>query len=104
MASTTPKMLLRMWDQLSDLFSHDQMADNWSKIDFHDHTPGRGVQIPTEGIFDGAITSAKLAPTLDPGPLYTTYKTVARSSGIIGASIGAGTYARPYQPLFCGQT
>lgn len=64
MALTTPKMGLRAWDQPSDAFDHDQLADNMAKLDFHDHSPGRGQQIPTEGIRDGAITSAKLSGTI----------------------------------------
>lgn len=92
MAQTTPKMLLRLWDQLSDLFSHDQLADNFSKIDFHDHTPGRGVQIPTEGIFDGAVTAAKLASGLDATPAYTSYKNMRGGSGVLSSGTTAGTY------------
>lgn len=64
MAFTTPKMALNVWDHINDLYDHDQIANNWMKVDFHDHTPGRGVQIPTEGIFDGAITKEKLSPAL----------------------------------------
>lgn len=57
-------MGLRVWDQLGDRYDHQQLADNFNKIDFHDHTTGRGVRIPTEGIADGAITSAKLDPSV----------------------------------------
>jgi hypothetical protein len=66
MAFTSPNMGLRIWDQTTDLYDHAQLADNFSKIDIQDHTPGRGVQIPTDGIADGAITSAKLAPGVIP--------------------------------------
>lgn len=62
MAFTSPKMSLRIWNLLSDPFDHDQLADNWSKVDQHDHTPGRGVQITTEGIADGSIINTKLGP------------------------------------------
>lgn len=34
---------------------------SFQKIDLHDHTTGKGTQIPTGGIADGAVTSAKLA-------------------------------------------
>ncbi len=61
MATVSPKMGLRVWNLLTDPYDHDQLADNWFKVDFHDHTNGRGVQIPTEGIADGAVTRAKLA-------------------------------------------
>jgi len=66
MAIVTPKMSLTGWNQLTDPYDHTQLFDNFSKIDFHDHSPGRGVLIPTEGIADGAVTSAKLASTVLP--------------------------------------
>lgn len=55
-------MSLRVWNLLSDPYDHDQLATNWAKVDLHEHSFGRGVQIPTDGILDGAITAAKLAP------------------------------------------
>lgn len=61
MALTTAQMGLKSWNQTSDLFDHDQLADNWAKIDLHDHTLNKGVQIPTAGIVDGAVTAAKMA-------------------------------------------
>lgn len=70
MAFTTPKMGLRVWNSLNDPYDHEQLADNWAKVDFHDHTPGRGLQIPTEGLFDGAVTPSKLSPTSVP---WTTH-------------------------------
>ncbi len=96
MALTTPKMSLSVWNQLTDPYDHAQLADNFSKIDFHDHTPGRGVLIPTEGIADGAVTVAKLATVLDPTLGYNTYKNVVRARGWIGASApAAATYILP---------
>lgn len=64
MAYTSTKMGLSVWDQPNDRYDHNQLADNWNKVDFHDHTLGRGVQIPTEGIADGAITNVKLDPSV----------------------------------------
>lgn len=90
-----------------DPYNHDQLADNWSKLDLHDHTPGRGVQIPTEGIADGAITSAKLgtiaisSSQITDGTITDTdlaspnnaaYRTVFSSAGIVAAGVTAGTY------------
>ena len=67
MANPTRNMLLQMWDQINDLWFNDTLADNFERIDKHDHSGGRGVQIPTEGIADGAITLAKLgADVSDP--------------------------------------
>lgn len=36
----------------------------WKPISGHDHTTGKGQQIPTGGIVDGAITNAKLATAI----------------------------------------
>jgi hypothetical protein len=55
-------MGLRIWNQLSDLYNHDQLADNWSKVDLHDHTPGRGIRVPAEGIDNEAIIGSKISP------------------------------------------
>lgn len=55
---------LHIWNSLSDPFDSAQLARNFSKLDQHDHAPGRGVQIPTEGVKDGAITNAKLASAI----------------------------------------
>jgi hypothetical protein len=55
-----PEMDLIAWDQVTDDYDHTELANNFAKINLHDHTSGKGVQIPTEGIEDSAITSAKL--------------------------------------------
>lgn len=91
MALTSPKMGLAIWNQLSDPYDHGQQADNWSKVDYHDHTPGRGVLIPTEGLADGSVTSVKLASGLDTSLLYGVYRNVQFASGIFPASGGAIT-------------
>ncbi len=62
MSIVSPSMGLAIWNLPGDLYNHDQQADNMAKIDFHDHAPGRGQQIGTEGLKDGAITAAKIAP------------------------------------------
>lgn len=54
-------MGLRVWDQLNDPYDHTQQANNWARVDYHDHTPGRGVQIPSGGIEAGAITPSHLS-------------------------------------------
>lgn len=61
MAMTTSFMGLRVWDQLLDDYDHDQLADNWAKIDNHDHTPGRGVLLTTESIANASITLPQMA-------------------------------------------
>lgn len=61
MATPTPNMGLTEWDLASDPYDHTQLAANFVAIDAHDHSVGKGVQIPTGGIADGAITNSKLA-------------------------------------------
>jgi hypothetical protein len=92
MAFTTAKMSLRIWNLLTDLYDHTQLADNWAKVDYHDHSPGKGVQVPTEGIADGAVTSPKLATALDPSGAYTTFRAARDVLGSIAAATGAGTF------------
>jgi hypothetical protein len=61
MADLTPNMNLVAWSEDSDPYSHSQLSANFSAIDSHDHTDSNGVQIPTGGIADGAITEDKLS-------------------------------------------
>lgn len=61
MAISSPNMSLLIWNQGTDQYDHAQLANNWAKVDEHDHTSGKGIQIPTGGIADGAITSPKIA-------------------------------------------
>jgi microcystin-dependent protein len=61
MAFTLSNMGLRAWDQPTDHFAYTELVTNWTKIDQHDHTTGKGVQIPSGGIADLAVTLQKLA-------------------------------------------
>lgn len=61
MATTLPNMGLIKWNSTSDYFSHTQLAANFQYLDDHDHSSGKGLQIPTGGIATGAITGAKIA-------------------------------------------
>ena|ERR1700677_2960810 len=63
---TSAKMGLRIWNLLLDPYDHEQLADNWAKVDAHDHSPGRGVLIPTEGIAFEAISYPLLASSVFP--------------------------------------
>lgn len=57
----TPNMGLTAWDLGTDPYDHSQLASNMTAIDGHDHTSGKGLPIPTSGILNAAITSAKIA-------------------------------------------
>lgn len=59
-------MGLRIWNLLLDPYDHEQLADNWAKVDAHDHSAGRGVLIPTEGIAFEAISFPLLAASIFP--------------------------------------
>jgi hypothetical protein len=116
---TTPNMGLKVWDQPGDFFSYSDLATNQQAIDAHDHTTGKGVQIPTAGLINNAVsntkladlavttakivdanvTLAKLAATASPDPLYTNWKTVAITPLTqVPAATAAATYAIPMGP------
>lgn len=59
---TTPNLSLIAWNQPSDAYSSDELAENWIKVDQHDHTEGKGARITSGAIEDQAITPAKLHP------------------------------------------
>ncbi len=63
MSATTPSMGLTQWTVGGDNFSHGQLAANFAAIDAHDHTgsPTKGVQVPTGGLANLAVTSGKIA-------------------------------------------
>lgn len=58
----TPNMGLTAWNSVTDVWSHEQLANNFRMLDEHDHSNGKGRQIPTGGIEDGAVTLSKLSP------------------------------------------
>lgn len=60
MATSTPYMNLIRWNQVSDYFSHSQLAANFLSIDEHDHTTGKGVQIPYGGLAALSVGSSEL--------------------------------------------
>lgn len=62
MARNTSNLILRVWDSLLDQFNHVELADNWDKLDAHDHTgSGKGLKIPAGGLANGAVTSSSIA-------------------------------------------
>lgn len=61
MAIRTPEMGLTIWNNGLDPYNSKQLGANFTAIEFHDHTPGRGRRIGTAALADNAITSTKLA-------------------------------------------
>jgi hypothetical protein len=87
----TPNMGLTKWDQTVDKYDHNQLATNFNLIDLHDHTPGKGVRIPTNGIQDGAITTAKLADG--------SVTSIKLANGAVGADQLDKAYVHPLGSL-----
>lgn len=56
-------MGLYEWNNSIDPYDEIQLVGNWEIVDQHDHTPGRGVQIPMGGIAPGAVGPVQLAVT-----------------------------------------
>jgi len=55
-------MGLTIWNMGTDPYDHEELAENFAKIDAHDHTSNKGARIGTAAIADGAITAEKLDP------------------------------------------
>lgn len=78
---TGPTLALRIWNLSSDPYSSQELAGNFSKIEDHDHTPGRGKPIGTSAISDGSITRPKMAfDTMNPIDSSVTTVKLAESS------------------------
>lgn len=61
----TPNLGLTVWNLLTDSYDNSQLADNWARVDEHDHSDGKGKQIDgSTGILDGSITQNKLASAI----------------------------------------
>ena len=53
-------MRLRVWNDLDDPYSKDDLVYNWERVDDHDHTDQLGLQIPEGGIANNAISLVKM--------------------------------------------
>jgi hypothetical protein len=82
---TEPNMGLKIWNNLTDPYDHAQLADNWAKVAVHDHSGNKGVQIPTAGIADGAITTPKLSASLTTTPTDGSVTTAKLAAGAVTA-------------------
>lgn len=101
MASTTPKMGLNVWDKPLDPYDYVQLANDWNIVDFHDHSPGRGVQISTAGIANGAVGVAQLSsavPIVPTGAIFIWPLAAAPAGYLLcnGAAVSQATYAALY--------
>lgn len=91
----TPNLGLRVWNLPSDPYNHDELADNWIKLDRHDHTGGpRGIQIGTNALADGSVTREKIATgAVDAISISNGYITNAMLGGGIVQSSNIATNA-----------
>lgn len=75
---TTPNLGLIAWNLPSDPYDSEELAENWIKVDQHDHTSGKGAAITTGAIVDGAITRGKLHDAF----IQTTRADVSSASSV----------------------
>lgn len=59
--AVTGNMGLTIWDLPADQFDHSLLANNLQAIDQHTHEVGKGPQIPSGGLVNSAVVTAKLA-------------------------------------------
>lgn len=60
MATTYTNMSLKSWNLAADVFSYTDLDANWSKVDTHDHSPDKGIQIPLAGLASNSVDSSKI--------------------------------------------
>lgn len=108
MAATTPYMGLKVWNLLTDSFDHTQFAENLAKLDQHNHSEGKGVKVPTGGIEDGAISTAKIATDAVTDAKYlsapvrgiiSTTGTITAGTGFTVVHTGTGIYTITFSPV-----
>lgn len=97
MATTLTNMGLKSWDSPGDNWSYTELAANWTKLDQHDHTSGKGLPIPTGGISNlavttgklanGAVDSTKLKPSIGLFPNLGSFYNVTTSWGNVGSQL-----------------
>lgn len=61
MPLTLPNLGLRVWNAPTDPYNSAQLAQNFYRIDEHDHSPGKGRVLSADSLADFAVTSLKLA-------------------------------------------
>jgi hypothetical protein len=80
-------MGLTQWDNVADLFNFSELVANWDALDTHDHTSGKGVQIPAGGLAADAVGTSAIA------------NSAVTTSKIADASITAVKFAAVEAPV-----
>lgn len=98
MPITTPSMGLKRWNSPNDIFSYTELSDNFNLIDLHDHTSGKGVQVPTAGIANLAVTDTKIAnDAVTAGKIAADAVTTAK---ILNANVTDAKLASPNSGVY----
>jgi hypothetical protein len=97
-AITIPNLGLVVWNAPTDPYVSAQLAENWYRVDEHDHSPGRGRAltglsfeeggVSTAYLVDGAVTTPKLADGA-----ATSSKLATGSVTVNKAAVGANGFA-----------
>lgn len=87
MATTYTNMGLKSWNAAADVFSYTDLDANWSKVDVHDHSSGKGIQIPLAGLASASVDSSKIVD----GSIVNA--DINASAGIVGTKLAASTVA-----------
>lgn len=80
-----PNMGLVKWDSINDFFSHEQLAANFAALDAHDHTLGKGKQIPLGGLAEQSVGPDNLTEEV-----YTQFGEHLGPESILTANIKDG--------------
>lgn len=83
MAKVTPNLGLKLWNLPTDRYNSQELAENFAKLDQHNHTPGQGEPIGVNGLADGAVTTTKLQDGSVTAPKLA-------DGAIDGSKLGAG--------------
>lgn len=101
MAITSSNLGLVLWNLPTDPYNSGQLADNFARIDEHDHSNNKGLQIGTAGIQDAAITADKLAPGAIPAPpgLQPVGTSLILDGAVTNAKLAAGAIVLSTLPI-----
>ena len=89
-----PNMGLVKWDSINDYFSHEQLAANFQSLDEHNHTAGKGKQIPAGGLAENSVEPKNLSSSV-----YTQIGENLGNESILTANLkNAAVTSRKFKP------
>lgn len=103
MAITVPNLGLTVWNAPTDPYVSAQLAENWYRIDEHDHSPGKGRPLSgtsfSEGgvttalLVDGSVTTPKLGDTAVTAPKIATGAVTVTKNATGSSGLSAGCFS-----------